>query len=692
MKKILSIILMVFCVASVFGQGFTFHNNSTSTIRVSWTVTVTRYDSTGAAVSWPSANAVDYVLYAGQTGGGWTEDHYYTGGSAHESATGTYTETVGGTDSGIVSAVWYPSGFLTQIYELNHTAPPPPPPPTTTNITQCIQNLSSHFVDATAKVDGSIIALRTLYPGQVWCITTSLNVDGSSGVFDMGYTLNPLETWDNSDNPFATNGMNTDFSITNGFTVSSNGFVPINPPSGQTNVTLGGGGATTNTITVGSGGFSTTIWTNNINYSGTGTAGDAKDSTLRAGFGTLHNDNAFILNAVKVLHTDLGELKVLDTDLNGLMTLATVMTNELGQVIAAIYHQTNNDQMPVFINSVTNNATANETALSFAITNNATANRIASTAAITNAIRSEEASITNNLNDLGNTMGGISNLFSQLTDMTNADIGTETTQLGMSNLLSAIRNNMTNGSQNVSNLSQSSPTNRATESTLAKLYDWLHEGWTNRLEVPDHTETNTVAGDNGIGYMQAVIDSLSTPPDLGGDPGHTSIWEMNFCGRTIDLDPVDMFPGVCAFSVGLWDFVLVAMYLLALGKVDYEIAKALTSVQTGTVPDVSVAGTNAVIGVVAGGLVTVALMLLFQALVTAIIVPLGEFLGLYQAISTVFLAAKSTPQGQAGVHVLFALFPVQLAIRLFTSYLTLYFSLSIQVTIFSRAARFLLIK
>ena len=559
-----------------------------------------------------------------------------------------------------------------------------PPAPTTTNVTQCIQNTSGHGVTADASLGGNSLGSKWLNPGETWCLTADVNLDGSSGDFKMGYTVNsPDSNGANSDNPFGTNAFGSAFNSTNGFSSLTNS---DNPFGGVfTNVIQGGGGGYTNTISVNSSNFSSVLWTNNINYPNSGTAGDARDSTLKAGFGQLHNDNA----------TTLAALKLIWTDSQGIKVLASMMTNELGQVIAAIYHLTNSDQLwPNYVNSVTNNANANQ---------------IASTAAITNAIGREQAAITNavaqggnssQLTNLNNTMGGISNLFSQISNGTNGDIATETTQAGISNLLSSIGRSLTNGSQIVSNVGYQASTNRATESTLAKIWDWLYQGWTNRLVAatnwPSPPNGSSDAGANEIGYMQAVIDSLSTAPDLGGDPGHTGIWEMDFCGRRLNFDPVFLFPGVCAFSVGLWDFVLVAMYLLALGKVDYEIAKTLTSVQTGSVPDVSViaAGTggNAVPGVIAGGLVTVALMLLFQILVTAIIVPLGEFLGLYQAIATVFSAAKSTPQGAAGVHVLFALFPVQLAIRLFTSYLSLYFSLAIQVTIFSRAARFLLVK
>jgi len=542
-----------------------------------------------------------------------------------------------------------------------------PPPPTTTNVTQCIQNTTGHSVSAHASLGGNPLGSKILNPGEMWCLTANVNADGSSGDFVQGYSVSGVDELGNySDNPFGTNGFDFIYNPTNGFQ-------GINYPSddlgtGHTNVSQGGGGGYTNTINVTGTNFSSVLWTNNINYPNSGTAGDARDSTLKAGFGTLHNDNAVVLAAMKLLHTDF----------DGMKTYGILTTNLLGQIVAAIYHLTNSDQLwPNYVNSVTNNANLNQTA---------------STAAITNAMGREQAAITNaiaqggnssQMTNMNNTLGGISNIFSQIENMTNADVAAETTQRGMSNLLAGIGQNMTNGSSR-----SNPPTNRATESTLSKIYDWLHEGWTNRLQMPTGMSTNTIAGDEEIGYMQTVVDALSAVPDLGGDPGGGGIWEMDFCGHHLNFDPVFLFPAVCAFSVGLWDFVLVAMYLLALAKLDYEVAKALTSVQIGTIPDLSVAGTNAGPGIIGAGIITVALMVLFQILVTAIIVPLGEFLGMYQVIASVFAAAKSTPQGAAGVHVLFALFPVQLAIRLFTSYLSLYFSLGVQVTIFSRAARF----
>jgi hypothetical protein len=377
-------------------------------------------------------------------------------------------------------------------------------PPTSTNVTQCIQNTSSHFVNATAKLGGALIASATLYPGQTWCITASVKLDGSSGNFGMGYTLSPLDNMDNPNdpnNPFATNGMNSDFSVTNGF--SSTNFVPINPAAGNTNVMQGGGGSYTNTIYVGSTNFSSVLWTNNINYPNSGTAGDARDSTLKAGFGTLHNDNASTVAALKLIWTDT----------QGIKTLATMMTNQLGQVVAAIYHQTNNDQMPVYINSVTNNATANMQALK--------SQAQSDTAAITNAIA--QGGNSSQLTNMNNTLGGISNLFSQITDMTNADIATETTQSGISNLLSQLNSNTIAGRLYL--------TNYALQTTLAEISSNLlgtadsnGEGLSNAIGALDVAlaDTNALVDDTNAGYTVTMLDSTN-PVTVAANAAYNSL-------------------------------------------------------------------------------------------------------------------------------------------------------------------------
>lgn len=416
------------------------------------------------------------------------------------------------------------------------------PPITSTNVTQCIQNTSSHFVTATATVGGVLIGSKTLYPGETWCVTARIQLDGSSGDFVMGYTLSPVDTRSDPNNPFATNGMNSDFSVTNGFT--STNFTPINPFSGNTNYTEGGGGVYTNTLYVGSTNFSDVLWTNNINYPNTGTAGDARDSTLKAGFGALHNDNAVSVAALKLIWTDM----------EGMKTLAAVTTNLLGQVVAAIWHQTNNDQLPVFINSMTNNATANEQALKTQMQSD--------TAAITNALAAGAAG-SSQLTNLNNTMGGVSNFLSQITSMTNADIATETTQSGMSNLLSQINSNTAAGRLTL--------TNYALQTTLAGMSNLLgqadvnSEGLSNAIGALDTVlgDTNALVDDTNAGYTvtmlsstnpltiaaQAANDSLNADYTYRTTESSFAAFIASVVGPSVD-DVVDITPMIYTFNLG----------------------------------------------------------------------------------------------------------------------------------------------
>lgn len=597
----------------------------------------------------------------------------------------TFSGVVIGTQSTAPFTISYNAGSGVLVTNYSYTAPP-----TQTNVTQCILNNSGHSVTANASVGGVVIATKILAPWEQWCVTATLKLDGSSGNFDMGYTINPLDAANTDpNNPFATNGMNSDFSVTNGF--SSTNFTPINPSSGYTNVTTGGGGSVTNTTTIGATNFSSVLWTNNINYPNTGTAGDARDSTLRAGFGALHADNGVAMDVMKLISQNW----------DGMRTLATMMTNELGQVIAAVYHQTNSDQMPVYINSMTNNATANQQALKSQLQ--------ADTAAITNAIANGGNS--SQMTNLNNTMGGISNLFSQITDMTNADIATETTQSGMSNLLAGIRSNQTNGSFLSTN--GFGMTNYAKETTLGGISNLL-ASWgtngstTNSYSVPG-TATNVVAATAAatsiflepLGVLADTITSLTTPPNIGEDPsGGGSVWHMNFCGRDINLDPVAMFPSVVAFSIGIWKFLLVAAYLGRIGWLYMKVVQTYATAQTGGVPNMDVFGGGGALTINAffggnfvGFMVAVLVPALFLGIwlvvVTIMIVPLGEFVGIYNAIGSVFAAARTTGPGEVGLHLLFALFPVALFVQLTSAWILMQLTLAQATLIASSASRFL---
>ena len=135
--------------------------------------------------------------------------------------------------------------------------------------------------------------------------------------------------------------------------------------------------------------------------------------------------------------------------------------------------------MAVFINSVTNNATVNQTA---------------STAAITNALAREQAAITNAI-----AQGGDSSLLTNL----NQTMG------GISNLLFFMGQNFTNGSMTASNNWQS-PTNRATESTLAKIWGAIWGSLTNQYYT------------TGVGQFGVLSNVAPTGTDSGAATAATT--------------------------------------------------------------------------------------------------------------------------------------------------------------------------
>ena len=260
-------------------------------------------------------------------------------------------------------------------------------------------------------------------------------------------------------------------------------------------------------------------------------------------------------------------------------------------------------------------------------------------------------------------------------------------------------------------------TNYATESTLQGISNLLSSATnypsTNAVQamwnlIPasaTNADAATAAANNIFSSTYAEFDSLieffTVPPPIIPDPGHTSAWEFEFCGHTIDLDPFDIFPTLSPWSLGLWDFILVAAYLYSLVKVYYDVVKMFGSMQTGGTPNMSVVvgaevlgtgveiGGNS-IGVILGIVVTFALLTLWFVFLTVLIVPIDEFLGIYSSISSVFTSVASTTSGACAVHVLVNVFPVQLAIRLLTARILIYLTAAKAALVCVASARILL--
>lgn len=196
-----------------------------------------------------------------------------------------------------------------------------------------------------------------------------------------------------------------------------------------------------------------------------------------------------------------------------------------------------------------------------------------------------------------------------------------------------------------------------------------------------------------IGYLSDTITELTTPPDIGDDPGHSVAWEMNFCNTPINLDPVQMFPTAFTFSYGLMKWLMVAMYIYYVGKMYMQIVGLLASTHTGGVPnliiDVLGTGGNA-LGVTLASIIPAVFLLLWFVVVSVCVVPLDTFLGLYGALSAVFSSVEGTTSGAMATHVLKNAFPISTGVGLLTGYLLLQFTAAKATLIACAASRYLL--
>lgn len=409
----------------------------------------------------------------------------------------------------------------------------------------------------------------------------------------------------------------------------------------------------------------------------------AQDATLKSVGGTLHDD---MQKQISLMNGMLDKLTGLpfSSNYNGATTYTITNINTV---------------------SVSNFNTASFTNL---ISLDGLTNSInAQTFAVTNALGNIEVYTRSNsdaswqlVRTMTNVVDSLSNLVSVFptNGFTATNIATEQTLEGMSNLLSSISTNRF-------------ATNLATESTLQGMSNELaafHRDVTNALptnsfdyatsklssEIPA-TATNSSAATSYItslfaaplSYLQDAIDGLTIQPDIGSDPGHTSAWEINFCGRLVDFDPVDNFPSVFTWSIGVWDFILVAAYLWSVGQLYLKTIQIYATAQTGGVPNMDVFGGLQALtfgGMFGGNFIGVGVAVIVVGLivaawvvvVTVVVVPLGEFIGIYQAISSLFSSVRGTSSGQAGLHLLFSFFPVALAIRLVTARIVLQFTMS----------------
>ena len=296
-------------------------------------------------------------------------------------------------------------------------------------------------------------------------------------------------------------------------------------------------------------------------------------------------------------------------------------------------------------------------------------------------------------------------------ERTNNDVGWALVH-ALSNSLSGSGTNIFNGASNVFVLNE--PTNLLSQivsNTMARTNDYsayeTNKGLANftaasnqMLSMIPNTATNSAAataaatsaeGDYGITAFLSALNP-SVPADASGIPTMT----MDFCGRTIDLNPVDMFPNVANISYLGFKIVAELLFLLEIGRLFWQVVQTKAASQTGGVPDMDVWGEGELlgfgggfggnfIGVAVGLAVPTAFILIWSAAMAYIFSNLG--VSISEAMN---ITAWSGQFSALSWALLTAFIPVNTLFTLLCTRITLQFTLAKIVSIAGNASRFLL--
>ncbi len=197
------------------------------------------------------------------------------------------------------------------------------------------------------------------------------------------------------------------------------------------------------------------------------------------------------------------------------------------------------------------------------------------------------------------------------------------------------------------------------------------------------TLAQTVEDMTGIGNLVSAItpslpDSSPAPVDM----------TMQFCGRTINLDPVIMFPSAVAVSFNGFTIVALLGFFAGVGRLYWRLIQVKASAQVGGTPDMDVEiagfGGNA-LGFIVGRLVSFAFIALFAAASVYLFSNLGVSIG-----DALNFTNWTGSMGGIGLYLLTSFIPVHLICSLAATYLLLTFTLAKLLNLAVAASRFLI--
>ncbi|WP_174834713.1 hypothetical protein [Staphylococcus aureus] len=280
------------------------------------------------------------------------------------------------------------------------------------------------------------------------------------------------------------------------------------------------------------------------------------------------------------------------------------------------------------------------------------------------------SAVNSGISTLHNDLGGLANLLGGLTNGSSGGGGTD------SNAIPAFHKDNTNLLGSI----YGALTNR---SGLTNPGDYLTGSSTNATAATTAANTAMAAP---IGSLDGIIGGIGSAPDVGGGGGVPSM-TIEFMGRSLDLSPEHMVPGICAWIKAWMTFIVILGYSLWLANLFWRCVGTMASARNTSTPDLeaTVAGFG---GNIAGAVVAVLIAVAFVALWVVV------FNALFGMMGSNILSASSgaglTGPVAAAWSLVCAVMPVTLILTLCWTRVILYFAMGKVVLVAVTASRFLI--
>jgi len=344
-------------------------------------------------------------------------------------------------------------------------------------------------------------------------------------------------------------------------------------------------------------------------------------------------------------------------------------TTNINWVISTNDSQTGFSALYAAISALAQQENRNSGALQAAVSNG--------TVAVVGAVDRAGGAVTNRLAHvedlLGDVVAGVRGL-TNVVGQGGGGQGTNVTDFGpVTNLLTMIKEGQTNTARGVAlsnQVAQLIMTNSGAHVTWAGAYGQAR------------TALEAEGVESGMDGIIGQLEGLSVPEE-GGVPD----MKLEFCGHTIDLDPVVHFPSVFAASrIGGMVVVTIAFVFFA-ARLFWRVIAVHSSQQLGGVPNLEVSGMgfgSNLAGVGVAVVVPLVFVTAWTAIVGAVIVAVGDQL----ALGTWFTTWAGS-LGEIGWYLLNQGFPVQYAITTFLVAVVLQFTAAKAVMVAQVCSRFL---